>query len=110
MGPLLFLIYINDVVQVVINTPVTKLRLYANDCVLYSSLCSATDQVLLNDVFSSFFEWSRTLQMELNFQKTVTMTSTNKKEPLQFKYGNAKHALGNIQEFKYLGIPANLAT
>lgn len=78
LGPLLFIIYINDVVQVVTNTPV-KLRLYADDCVLYSNVSSVIDQVLLNDVFSSFCDWSRTWQMELNFQKTVTMTFTNKK-------------------------------
>uniref|UniRef100_A0A224Z782 Rna-directed dna polymerase from mobile element jockey-like protein n=1 Tax=Rhipicephalus zambeziensis TaxID=60191 RepID=A0A224Z782_9ACAR len=48
--------------------------------------------------------------MELNFQKMVTRTFTNKKEPLQFRYGNPDHTLGNVQEFKYLGVvfPPNL--
>lgn len=32
------------------------------------------------------------------------MTFTNKKQPLQFSYGNAEHTLESVSEFKYLGV------
>lgn len=100
LGPLLFLIYLNDVVEITKNTKV-KLRLYADDCVLYSCISTSRDQIQLNNVFSSFRTWSSTWQMALNLNKTVSMTFTNKKEPLRFSYGqNMKH----VNEYKYLGV------
>lgn len=58
------------------NTPV-KLRLYADDYVLYSSVKNPGDQTVLNTVFSFFRTWSRTWQMVINLEETVSMTFTN---------------------------------
>lgn len=103
LGPLLFIIYINDVTQVIKDTPV-KLRLYADDCVLYTSVNNAHDQDVLNKVFSSFCGWSATWQMNINYQKTVQMTFTNKKQPLRFSYSYNGHYLNSVNTFKYLGV------
>lgn len=100
LGPLLFLLYINDIVD---NIPV-KVRLYADDCVLYNDIHSANDQLLLNESFARFFNWTKQWQMEINFEKSVFMKFTNKKSPFVFSYGIDEIVLREVSDFKYLGI------
>lgn len=44
LGPRLFILYINDVVE---NIQV-KIRLYTDDCILYNDISTLNDQLLLN--------------------------------------------------------------
>lgn len=53
LGPLLFIIFINDVAEIIGDTQV-KLRMYADDCVIYNTISDAHDQVALNNVFHCF--------------------------------------------------------
>lgn len=94
--------YINDFVQVIVGTSV-KIRQYPDDCALYSSITSTHDQLELNKVIARFCKWSRTSQMSLNFKKTVLLTFSNTKQPLQFAYFNEAHKLAFFHAFKYLG-------
>lgn len=103
LGPLLFIIFINDVVNVISGTPV-NIRLYADDCVLYNCITTFQDQSVLNNVFSLFCDWSSTWQMPINYKKTVAMTFSNKKQPLSFSYNYNGSTLAHVSEFKYLGI------
>ena len=45
MGPLLFLLYVNDLPSVL--DPSTACRLFADDCLIYRSINSISDQVIL---------------------------------------------------------------
>lgn len=81
-----------------------RLRLYADDCVLYTNVTNRRDQEGLNNVFSSFCGWSTAWQMSINYQKTVQMTFTNKKQPLVFSYSYNGHYLNSVNTFKYLGL------
>lgn len=76
LGPLLFLIYINDIV-VVITHPV-QLRLFADDCVLFNEIKCHEDQVLLNSTLQRIHNWCQQWNMELNTNKTVSMRITKK--------------------------------
>lgn len=69
LGPLLFLLYINDIVDQIS----VGIRLYADDCVLYEKISSVDDQIRLNDAFKSIVTWCNDWQMEINFDKTVFM-------------------------------------
>lgn len=103
LGPLLFIMFINDVADIIGDTAV-KLRMYADDCVIYNTISNAHDQVELNNVFSLFCNWSETWQMSINFKKTVVMTFSNKKRPLPFTYASDNVTLTHVAEFKYLGV------
>lgn len=100
LGPLLFLIFINDIVN---EVPV-KIKLYADDCVIYSEISNVTDQIILNSAFYNIVKWCDLWQMSINFDKTVFMRITHKKKPLLFNYSTASFTLSEVTNIKYLGI------
>lgn len=100
LGPLLFLLFINDIVE---QIPV-KVKLYADDCVLYSEVHSTSDQLLLNQAFQKVASWCEEWQMVINFDKTVFMRITHKKKPLHFRYNANNTFLTEVTNYKYLGL------
>lgn len=51
LGPVLFLVYINDICSD-INQNIT-VRLFADDCLLYREICNHSDKKMLSDALSS---------------------------------------------------------
>lgn len=100
LGPLFFLLFINDIVQDV----GVQIRLFADDCVIYQEISSPNDQVLLNEALSTIANWCSTWQMTINSRKTVAMTITRKKQPLEFTYYMNNQPLSIVHSYKYLGV------
>lgn len=100
LGPLLFLIFINDLPQSI----TCKLRLYADDCVLYNTINSVQDHHLLNDSFSAFCSWCNSWQMNINFRKTVSMSFTTSTQTSVFNYSFNDLILQRVLHYKYLGV------
>lgn len=100
LGPLFFLVFINDIVR---DIPV-KIRLFADDCVLYQEVNDPSDQLLLNDSLSKIQDWCTKWQMNINPKKTVAMTITLKKDPLKFRYNLGNHSLSFVSQYTYLGL------
>lgn len=100
LGPILFLVYINDIVD---NIPV-KMKLFADDCVIYSEISSMSDQFLLNDALQKVITWCDQWQMAVNFDKTVVMRITQKKNPFIFNYSVNAITLREVTQYKYLGL------
>ena len=109
LGPLLFLLYINDLPQAVLNSTVA---MYADD----TSLSYRSDDIhQLNETMkkdlTSVFEWLKGNKLSLNVAKTKTMLITTKQKE-RFLAQNNKELSLNIQEeridnvlnAKYLGI------
>lgn len=102
LGPLLFLIYINDLASV-IKEPI-KIGLFADDCVLFNDIHSIDDQLALNVAFSNILNWCNEWGMELNCDKTVLLRITKKHCPLKFSYSIGSQSVTEVSEYKYLGI------
>lgn len=100
LGPLLFLVFINDIAC---NIPI-KVKLFADDCVLYHEIESANDEVTLNTALNKIQEWCLKWQMTINLRKTVAMTITRKKNPLSFRYHVDNCSLDVVTSYKYLGL------
>lgn len=102
LGPLLFLIYINDIVEVV--PEYVGIRLFADDCVLYKEIVTMNDQQLLNTCLDNVYQWCKQWDMKLNSDKTVYMNITRKKNFFSFPYALQTHVLREVSVYKYLGV------
>ena len=68
LGPLLFLIYINDVPDAVSS----DVRLFADDCIMYKEIKTAKDQDALQKDIDSLCKWEKSWQMSFNSTKCYT--------------------------------------
>lgn len=107
LGPLLFLIYLNDLK---LDSPV-RARFFADDCVVYHTILAEGDQTILNNYLCAVSNWCQNWTMSLNVTKCKQMTLTRKKVPLQYSYTINSASLEPVEQFKYLGVTfsANLS-
>lgn len=100
LSPLLFLIYINDLPTNVL----TKLRLFADDCVLYSPICTPDDSIKLQHDLNLIVTWCDKSLMPLNLTKCKIMSFTRKKSPEKFTYSIKSVPISPTLSYKYLGV------
>ena len=100
LAPLLFLIYINDLPLHVSN----KVRLYADDVILYSYIYSMDDCYKLQKDLDSLTMWSNKWQMFFNPRKCEFLRITNKKNFISFTYHINDCSIQEVTHAKYLGV------
>ena len=105
LGPLLFLLFINDLPEV-ISTGST-VRPFADDCVLYRRIRSTEDTNALQDDLNSLQNWDRDWLMEFHPEKSKVLHISNKRNPLKYNYNIHGHILEEAETSKYLGINLN---
>lgn len=74
LGPILFIIYINDLPEIVDST----CRLFADDTKLYKVINNNTDQTSLQDDINSFCNWSKDWLLRFNVNKCKVLHIGNK--------------------------------
>ena len=100
MGPLLFLLYINDLPQHVTS----EVRLFADDCLLYRAVRTPEDHHALPRDLEHIHAWSLTWGMSFNATKCYVMAITNKKQPSSFLYSLGGRVLSKVPSTTYLGV------
>ena len=100
LGPLLFLLHINDLPSVVDS----QVRLFADDCLVYRPIRSEADQVLLQRDLSALELWGDTWGMRFNAIKCNIMLISRCRNPLTRMYSLCNHVLSEVDTAKYLGI------
>ena len=103
LGPLLFLIYINDIVEEID----CDIKIFADDTILYIS--SNDDQMsadVLNTNLKKITKWSNQWLVNFNPQKTKMLNVTNKKDTNQNKQPIffSEVEIPTVNEHKHLGI------
>jgi len=96
----MFLVYINDMPDCVSSTP----RLFADDCLLYRVIHSATDATRLQQDLDSLQQWKKTWLMEFNPDKCEVIRITKKRSPIITTYTIHGKNLSTVETAKYLGI------
>ena len=102
LGPLMFLIYINDIVDIVRS----KIKLFADDTSLYLNIDNPfTAAEIMNSDLSDIDEWSKDWLVTFNALKTDSMLISRKTHqinhpPIHFQ----GHALQNVTKHKHLGL------
>lgn len=75
LGPILFLLYINDIAKAVDSS--IEVRLFADDRVLFTCVKSTADRILLNDALCAVDEWCTKWDMKINLDKTTCVMVSN---------------------------------
>ena len=99
LGPLLFLIYINDLPE-----KVDSLRLFAHDSYLYRTINSTQRSLQLQEDLNALIEWEKQWSMEFHPDKCKILRITNKLKPIMKDYYMHNHKLETVDAAKYLGV------
>ena len=79
LGPVLFLIYINDLPEYISNSTV---RLFADDTLLYLTIHNSSDCTKLQDDLNNLQKWESDWQMSFHPEKCEVIHKTTKKYPI----------------------------
>ena len=101
LGPLLFLIYINDMPDVVSEG--TFIRLFADDCLAYRRVKTAEDQAILQRDLKALNDWASRWGMRFNPAKCQIMHLARSK-PKTKMYELCDVFLETVNSSKYLGV------
>ena len=108
LGPLFFIIYVNDIISLFDHTG-PKILLYADDTVLYYSHLNITfAQKQLNTGLKKIWDWCKLNRLTINSAKTKYICINEKIQtqtrsmPVQLKLGET--VLERVQSYNYLGV------
>ena len=102
LGPLFFLIYINDIGDNL--SPGTNLRLFADDSLLYREIKSYLDTIILQKDLDALQAWEIKNKMEFHPGKCQVLRVTNKLQPIINSYNIHNVILKVFDSVKYLGV------
>ena len=102
LGPLLFLLHINDLPSAV--HPDTKCRLFADDCLLYRTVSTTQDQLQLQRDLQQLEDWATDWGMKLNASKCHIMAIHRGREHSPFMYQLGGTIMSTVLQEKYLGV------
>ena len=100
LGPLLFLVYINDLPKQDSST----VCLFADDCLLYRTIRDVTGTRTLQADLDRLQEWEAEWLMEFNPSKCEVITLTKKTKPIVNNYTLHNTSLVAVDTGKYLGL------
>ena len=101
LGPLLFLIYINDIV----DACTCQIRLFADDVVLYGNVESGDERDrCLQDNLNLVSTWCSQWLMNINVSKCAVMRMTRNKRSVMPKYVLYDSEIRTVNHYKYLGV------
>ena len=100
IGPVLFLLYINDIKLNIKST----MRLFADDSVIYPRIDSPSDTHILQEDLHVLADWSTKWLMGFNIKKCATLSITNKKHPVTVDYTLLNESIPRVKQYKYLGV------
>ena len=103
LAPLLLLCYINDLPDQVKS----KVRLYANDVLLYTTINSRADCIILQQDLDLLHKWAEDWQMKFNLTKCDFLRITKRKCPIAASYIIGECVIQEVSHIKYLGVTIN---
>ena len=101
LGPLLFLIHINDLPETLSNS--NKL-LFADDLKIYKSIRSINDCRDLQEEINNLVSWCVTNDLSLNIRKCSVVTYTKRKTPYDYQYKIVNETINRVNVVKDLGV------
>ena len=100
LGPLLFLVYVNDLPPVIQN----RIALFADDSKCSSVIESLQDCESLQKDLDSLHGWSDNWHLRFNTSKCDVLTVTRKRHPFRYDYKLNNNSLKYVTQVKDLGV------
>lgn len=101
LGPLLFLLFINDITSTIKSC---KVLLFADDMKVYKEIKNINDCFALQNELDGIYNWSKENNLLFNIKKCKQMSYTYSKKPIEFKYTMNYKELETVTSTKDLGI------
>ena len=101
LGPLLFLLYINDMPGVVSSSSVA---LFADDAKCFRSIKNIDDCLKLQRDLDKLFHWSVKWKLNFNVKKCKVLSVTRNRQKVDFNYSLNGLLLEQTDSFKDLGV------
>ena len=105
LGPLLFLLYINDLPKYV--SAGTEVRLFADDSALYREISNPFDHLKLQADIKNLQDWESDWSMEFHPEKCQLLRISTKRNPSNYTYFINQQPISFTENAKYLGIFLN---
>ena len=102
LGPLMFVIFINDLPDA-LNGEVNT-ALYADDSKVFGAVKCVHDCEVVQAALSNMDEWTRYNNIQFNISKCKALTVTRKKQPVHYNYTLNNVQLTRVAEENDLGI------
>ena len=99
LGPLLFLIYVNDLASIVKHSTV---KMFADDVLLYAPANTLKECSSLQNDLTAISSWASRWQLKLNPTKCEALMITNKRKPIPFTYPINYQPISWSNPVKYL--------
>ena len=100
LGPILFLLYINDLPENVQS----QVRLFADDTAVYLTVQDPNDSKRLQSDLNVLQEWEKKWDMEFNPSKCQVLHITRSRNPIRYKYTMHGQILESVENARYLGV------
>lgn len=100
-GPVLFILFINDIVS---HIKYSEVLLFADDLKLFRSIKSEDDAILLQKDVDSLHNWCLQNSMALNIKKCFSITFSKSNSQIFYPYAINNDKLLNVTEIRDLGV------
>lgn len=101
LGPILFLLFINDISIIFDNI---HFLLFADDLKMFRSIENSSNCLTLQRNLNKLYEWCIVNKLHLNVNKCQTISFHRSKTPLLFDYSINNATLKRVLEFNDLGV------
>lgn len=101
LGPLFFILFMNDISSVILNSEVL---LYADDLKIFLRINSISDVFRLQIDIHNIVHWCSVNQLQINLSKCFLVSYYKCRNPIFYKYSIDSQALETLDEIKDLGV------
>lgn len=101
LGPLLFVLSVNDVSSIIINS---DLQIYADDMKIFKKISTERDSCLLQKDLDAFSSWCKKNNLLLNVSKCAFMSYSRCSTPININYLINGEVVLKVDSIKDLGV------
>lgn len=101
IGPLLFLLFINDITNVVTHS---NILLFADDCKISCSFKDEDESKLLQEDIDRIYEWCNKNKLDLNLKKCKVMSYSRKHSTFMTSYSMNNCLLQRVEQISDIGV------